>query len=122
MRYVDNQRLRAEIQQFQYRLGQWRYRRRLFPRTRRPRPGVSDALGAMVLDLCFNLSEKPNFAGYTYRSDLVSDAAMDCLIACEKYNTRLGTSAFAYLTQVAFNRMRRSIATEKKQHLIPLEK
>jgi DNA-directed RNA polymerase specialized sigma subunit len=74
----------------------------------------------MILSLCAHLAERPNFAGYTYRDDLVSAAVLDCLQACERFNPVSTTSAFAYLTTTAWRAMSRAIKREQRLHFIPL--
>jgi len=69
------------------------------------------------------LSHRPNFIGYSYRSEMVMDAIENCLRAIRNYNVEAATrtgkpNAFAYFTQISYYAFLRRIAKEKKQQEI----
>jgi hypothetical protein len=83
-------------------------------------PVITDYIGKCFLKICDGLSHKPNFIGYTYREEMVMDAAENCIKAIMNYDvekaTRTGLpNAFAYFTQISYYAFLRRIAKEKKQ-------
>ena len=43
-----------------------------------PKPGVSEYIGECFLKIATKLSQKPNFANYTFRDDMISDGVENC--------------------------------------------
>jgi len=83
-------------------------------------PTITNYIGECFLKICNGLSHKPNFIGYTYREEMVMDAAANCVKAIMNYDvekaTRTGLpNAFAYFTQITYFDFLRRIAKEKKQ-------
>lgn len=83
-------------------------------------PIITNYIGECFLKICNGLSHKPNFIGYTYREEMVMDAAENCVKAIMNYDvekaTRTGLpNAFAYFTQITYFAFLRRIAKEKKQ-------
>ena len=83
-------------------------------------PTITNYIGECLLKICNGLSHKPNFIGYTYREEMVMDAAENCVKAIMNYDvekaTRTGLpNAFAYFTQITYFAFLRRIAKEKKQ-------
>jgi len=46
---------------------------------------------------------KPNFSGYTYRDDMVSEAVLICIKYAHNFNPEKSNNAFAYFTQCCKN-------------------
>jgi len=82
------------------------------------KPIVPKYIGESILLICNNLAKKPNFSGYTYKSDMVSDGIMDCIAAVDKFDPNKTNNPFAYFTQIAWNAFLRRIQKEKKQTYI----
>jgi DNA-directed RNA polymerase specialized sigma subunit len=82
------------------------------------KPKVSDYIGQSILLICNNLAKKPNFSGYTYKQDMISDGIMDCIAAVDNFNPDKTNNPFAYFTQIAWNAFLRRIQKEKKQAYI----
>lgn len=83
-------------------------------------PQIDDYIGTCFLKIAEGLSHKPNFACYTYRDEMVSDAVENCIKAIMNYDitkaTRTGNpNAFAYFTQICYYAFLRRIQKEKKQ-------
>ena len=76
---------------------------------------ISNYIGEAILLICNNLSRKPNFSGYTYKQDMVSDAICDCVAAVNNFDPDKTNNPFAYFTQIAWNAFLRRIDKEKKQ-------
>jgi DNA-directed RNA polymerase specialized sigma24 family protein len=79
------------------------------------KPQVPRYIGESILLICTNLAKKPNFSGYTYKEDMISDAIIDCVAAVDNFNPDKTNNPFAYFTQIAWNAFIRRIHKEKKQ-------
>ena len=82
------------------------------------KPIVPNYIGQSILLICNNLAKKPNFSGYTYKGDMISDGIMDCVAAVDKFDPDRTNNPFAYFTQIAWNAFLRRIQKEKKQTYI----
>ena len=82
------------------------------------KPQVSNYIGQSILLICNNLAKKPNFSGYTYKQEMISDGIIDCIAAVDNFNPEKTNNPFAYFTQIAWNAFLRRIAKEKKQTYI----
>lgn len=82
------------------------------------KPRVTDYIGQSILLICNNLAKKPNFSGYTYKQDMISDGIIDCVAAVDNFNPDKTNNPFAYFTQIAWNAFIRRIHKEKKQTYI----
>jgi DNA-directed RNA polymerase specialized sigma24 family protein len=82
------------------------------------KPIVPKYIGESILLICNNLAKKPNFSGYTYKMDMVSDGVMDCISAVDNFDPDKTNNPFAYFTQIAWNAFLRRIQKEKKQTYI----
>lgn len=82
------------------------------------KPIVPKYIGESILLICNNLAKKPNFSGYTYKSDMISDGIMDCISAVDNFDPDRTNNPFAYFTQIAWNAFLRRIQREKKQTYI----
>lgn len=86
-------------------------------------PIVPNYIALGFTQIAEGLSHKPNFIGYSYRSEMVMDAIENCLRAIRNYNVEAATrsgnpNAFAYFTQISYYAFLRRIAKEKKQQEI----
>jgi RNA polymerase sigma factor (sigma-70 family) len=79
------------------------------------KPQVPRYIGESILKICNNLARKPNFSGYTYKEDMISDGIIDCIAAVDNFNPDKTNNPFAYFTQIAWNAFIRRIHKEKKQ-------
>lgn len=82
------------------------------------KPIVPKYIGESILKICNNLAKKPNFSGYTYKQDMISDGIMDCISAVDNFDPDRTNNPFAYFTQIAWNAFLRRIQKEKKQTYI----
>lgn len=64
---------------------------------------VSEELGEMFLLIARNLSNKNNFAGYTWKEEMISEAVMTCLRYCSNFDPEKGQNPFAYFTRYCYN-------------------
>ena len=84
----------------------------------KPKPLVSNYIGQSILLICNNLAKKPNFSGYTYKQEMISDGIIDCIAAVDNFDPDKTNNPFAYFTQIAWNAFIRRIHKEKKQTYI----
>lgn len=79
---------------------------------------ISNELAEMVSKIANKLSYSSNFAGYTYREEMVGDGIVRMFKALmsKKYDREKGTNPFSYFTRIAFNAFRNRIKKEKHIH------
>ena len=78
-------------------------------------PPLDEYIGHCFLKIAENLSRKPNFASYTFREDMISDAVENCVRSVDKFNPSKSKNPFAYFTQIIYFAFLRKISSEKKQ-------
>lgn len=78
-------------------------------------PQLNEYIGQCFLRIAENLSRKPNFASYTFREDMISDAVENCLRSVTNFNPSKSKNPFAYFTQIIYFAFLRKIGAEKKQ-------
>ena len=86
------------------------------------KPQVSRYIGESILLICNNLAKKPNFSGYTYKQDMISDGIIDCISAVDNFDPDKTNNPFAYFTQIAWNAFIRRIHKEKERQRYEEEK
>ena len=79
---------------------------------------ASENLGKMLLSIAKNFSSKGNFSGYTWRSDMVSEAVLTCLKYLKNFDPNRSNNAFAYITQICNNSFKAYIKTQNKHSRI----
>jgi len=79
---------------------------------------MSQELGKMLLLVANKYSSKGNFAGYTWRQDMVSEAIFTCVKYLKNFNPEKSTNAFAYVTQIIKNSFIVYINEQKKHSKI----
>lgn len=82
------------------------------------KPQVSTYIGQSILLICNNLAKRPNFSGYSYKDELISDGIVDCLAAIDNFDPNKTNNPFAYFTQIAWNAFVRRIQKEHKHAYI----
>ena len=63
------------------------------------RPKVSEYLGKAILDMANHLATKPNFSGYTWLSDMISDGYINCLAYMHNFDLEK-TNGHAYISMI----------------------
>ena len=109
--YINNKTLYSAMIQYKNEL-------REAEKNRKNKPQVPRYIGESIVLICNNLAKKPNFSGYTYKEDMISDAMIDCIAAVDNFNPDKTNNPFAYFTQIAWNAFIRRIHKEKKQTYI----
>ena len=91
----------------------------------KPQPPISNYIADCFMRIATGLSKRWNFAGYTYRDEMLMDGVENCL----RYITRFDITraepkklnAFAYFTQICYFAFVRRINKEAKQQEIKLK-
>lgn len=109
--YVNNKTLYEEMVKFKNKTDEAREAGRELPK-------IPNYVGECFLLICNKLSTKPNFMGYSYRDEMISDAIENCVSAAHSFDPSKSTNPFAYFTQIAWNAFIRRITKEKKQSYI----
>lgn len=83
---------------------------------RRPNnpPRIPEYVGECLLMIATRLASKPNFAGYTFKDDMISDAVENGLMYLHNFNPEKSQNPFAYFTQITHYAFIRRIEREKK--------
>ena len=82
------------------------------------RPRVPDYIGTCIYQIATRLATKPNFSGYSYKEDMISDGIENCLLYIMNFNEEKSQNPFAYFTQIIWYAFLRRIQKEKKQMYI----
>jgi hypothetical protein len=109
--YVNNKTLYEEMVKFKEAV-------KIAEEKGKPLPQVPRYVGECFLMICNKLSSKPNFAGYSYRDDMIADAIENCVASAHSFDPTKSNNPFAYFTQIAWNAFIRRITKEKKQSYI----
>ena len=81
-------------------------------------PRVPDYIGMCIFQIATRLATKPNFSGYSYKEDMISDGIENCLLYINNFNEEKSQNPFAYFTQIIWYAFLRRIQKEKKQMYI----
>lgn len=87
-------------------------------REKTPPPRIPEYIGECVYLICNKLSLKPQFSGYTWRDEMISDGIENCIVAIDNFDPKKSDNPFAYFTMIAWNAFIRRIQKEKKQTYI----
>lgn len=80
-----------------------------------PRPQIPKYIGECFLKIATHFSYRPNFANYSYKQDLISDAVENMSRYILNFNPEKTTNPFAYFTQITYYAFLRRIKIEKKE-------
>jgi len=82
------------------------------------KPRVPDYIGHCIFQIATRLATKPNFSGYSYKEDMISDGIENSLLYINNFNPEKSQNPFAYFTQIIWYAFLRRIQKEKKQMYI----
>jgi len=85
------------------------------------RPRISEYIGSAILKIAERLSSRPNFAGYTFREEMVSDGIENAIMYLDNFDPEKSKNPFAYITQIIFFAFLRRIQKEKKQCYVKMK-
>lgn len=77
-------------------------------------PPIPEYVGECLLKIATRLSHKANFASYTFRDDMISDAIENCITYMHNFDPKKSSNPFAYFTQITHYAFIRRIEREKK--------
>jgi hypothetical protein len=81
-------------------------------------PQVPDYIGKCIMLIATRLATKPNFSGYSYKEEMISDGIENCLQYIHNFDPEKSQNPFAYFTQIIWYAFLRRIQKEKKQTYI----
>jgi DNA-directed RNA polymerase specialized sigma subunit len=64
---------------------------------------MSENLGMLILKIARNLSNKGNFAGYTWKDDMIGEAVLTCVKYLHNFDPEKSNNPFAYVTTCCKN-------------------
>jgi hypothetical protein len=109
--YVDNKKLYAEMLKHIAKVNEAKEKGE-------PKPRIPEYIGYCIFQIATRLATKPNFAGYTYKDEMISDGVENCLTYLHNFDPDKSSNPFAYFTQIIYYAFLRRIAKEKKQTYI----
>lgn len=115
--YVDNKKLFVVMVKYKtaykkHKIAQNKSKQSLAP------PQIPEYVGECLLMIADRLSHKPNFANYTFREDMISDAIENCILYMHNFDPKKSQNPFAYFTQIIHYAFIRRIEREKKHSYI----
>ena len=111
--YIDNDKLLIEMTKYATEMKEYKQNRETNPDMKSPR--MSEYVGSCILKIAERLSSRPNFCGYTYKDEMVSDGVENAMMYSHNFNPEISKNAFAYLTQIIYFAFLRRISKEKEQ-------
>lgn len=85
-------------------------------------PRIPEYVGKCLMMIAERLSRKPNFSGYSYRDEMVSDAIENCIMyGVNNFDPAKTNNPFAYFTQIIKFAFFRRIEKESKQQYIKIK-
>lgn len=84
----------------------------------KPQARVPEYIGKCILDIATRFASRPNFYGYSYKEELISDGIENCLQYLTNFDPAKSSNPFAYYTQICYFAFIRRIQKEKRQSYI----
>ena len=81
----------------------------------KPLPEIPNYVGECIMKISVRLATRPNFVGYSYKDEMISDGIENCLTYIHNFNPEKSSNPFAYFTQIIYYAFLRRIQKEKKQ-------
>lgn len=78
-------------------------------------PPIPNYIGECIYQIATKLATKPNFSGYSYKEDMISDGLENAIQALGNFDPTKSSNPFAYFTQIIWYAFLRRIDKEKKQ-------
>lgn len=83
------------------------------------KPSISEKLGDAFMQIANRMMSRPNFYGYSYKDDMISDAIMQCIAKVHTYDPSRANveypSAFGWVSQLCWNAALGRIKKEQHQ-------
>lgn len=109
--YVDNKKLYTEMVKFIN-----GYREAIEKGEQTPR--IPAYIGACIMKISNKLANRPNFIGYSYREEMISDGVENCIQYLHNFDPEKSTNPFSYFTTIIWFAFLRRINKEQKQQYI----
>ena len=81
-------------------------------------PPITNYIGKCLLNIANGLASKWNFANYSYRDEMVSDAVVHCLKYIDRFDPKISTNPFSYYTQACTYLFLNRIRDEKVEQYV----
>lgn len=81
----------------------------------KPEPQPPRYISECIVQIPTRLSSKGNFAGYSFRDDMIGDAIENIIQYYRNFDPAKSQNPFAYLTQISYYAFLRRILKEKRQ-------
>lgn len=78
-------------------------------------PPIPNYIGQCIYQISTRLASKPNFSGYSYKDEMISDGLENAIQALGNFDPNKSSNPFAYFTQIIWYAFLRRIDKEKKQ-------
>ena len=78
-------------------------------------PQIPNYIGQCIYQISTRLASKPNFSGYSYKDEMISDGLENAIQALSNFDPEKSSNPFAYFTQIIWYAFLRRIDKEKKQ-------
>src|SRR6056300_345989 len=78
-------------------------------------PPIPNYIGECIYKIATRLATKPNFSGYSYKEEMISDGLENAIQALGNFDPEKSHNPFAYFTQIIWYAFLRRIDKEKKQ-------
>jgi hypothetical protein len=112
--YIDNK-------EFYKQIVAWKKEVKAAEESDDPRPPVTNYIGECIMKIAEHLSQKPNFANYPFKEEMIGDGIENCLMYAHNFNPRKSKNPFSYFTQIIYFAFLRRIEKEKKQAYVKLK-
>lgn len=81
-------------------------------------PQISNYIGQAIMLIASRLATKPNFSGYSFKDEMISDGIENCIMYLHNFNPAKSTNPFAYITLIIWRAYIRRIEKEAKHSYI----
>lgn len=85
------------------------------------KPVIPNYIGECIYSIARRLATKPNFSGYSYKEEMISDGIENCIMYLHNFNPDKSSNPFAYFTQIIKFAFIRRIQKEQKQQYIKIK-
>jgi DNA-directed RNA polymerase specialized sigma24 family protein len=75
---------------------------------------ISNELGEMFVKIAENLSNRPNFIGYTWKEEMIGEAVLTCIKYSKNFDPDKSTNPFGYISRFCYNAFVEYIKKQKK--------
>lgn len=79
---------------------------------------ITDKLAQQIMLIVERYGRRPNWSGYSYRDEMMSNAILQCVGAVLRFDDTKGQNPFAYITTTVSNAFLTCLARHKKQENI----